>query len=66
MSMTSREAKRQKLIKKCGENHDFTNQSFRDPTDQRVILRPRVVQFGDDYYLMLICRKCGMGKLRSE
>jgi len=65
-SMISREIRHAKLRKLCGDNHDFTDQPFRDPADRRVILRPRIVQFGDDDYYMLMCRNCGVGKFMDK
>ena len=64
--MIAREVKRTKLRKQCGDNHDFTDQPFRDPADRRVMLCPRIVQFGDKDYHMLMCRKCGVGKFMDK
>jgi len=62
-NIIAREVRRTRLRKQCNDKHDFTEQPFPDPADRRVILRPREVQFGDKTYKLLMCRKCGMGKL---
>jgi len=64
MKMIEREIKRSQLMKNC--NHDFTDQPFRDPVDQRHWLRPGLIQFGDAVYKSVRCRKCGTTELRER
>lgn len=61
--MVSREVKRVKLIKACGDNHDFTDKPIRDPVDRRRILKPQQHQkLFDGLYDMVVCRNCGTFK----
>jgi len=62
MTMISREIKRSKLHRSC--NHAFTADPIRDPSDKRVILRSRMVEWaGKRTYQLQHCKLCGVGKL---
>ena len=61
--MISREVKRVKFMRACGDNHDFTDKPIRDPVDRRRILKPQLHQnLFDGLYDMVVCRSCGIFK----